>query len=29
MFAVELFGILFVSLFLAALVTGNQRRPAR
>lgn len=29
MVAVELFGILFVSLFLAALVSGNTRRPAR
>lgn len=29
MFAVELFGILFVSLFLAALVSGRNTRPAR
>jgi hypothetical protein len=26
---VELFGMLFVSLFLAALVSGSRRRPAR
>lgn len=29
MFAVELFGMLFVSLFLAALVSGSRQRPAR
>jgi hypothetical protein len=29
MLMVEVFGILFVSLFLAALVSGNQQRPAR
>jgi hypothetical protein len=29
MFAAEIFGMLFVSLFLAALVSGNKRRPAR
>jgi hypothetical protein len=29
MLAAELFGMLFVSLFLAALVSGNKQRPAR
>jgi hypothetical protein len=29
MFAVEIFGMMFVSLFLAALVSGNRHRPAR
>jgi hypothetical protein len=29
MLAVELFGLLFVSLFFAALVSGNRQRPAR
>jgi hypothetical protein len=29
MIVVELIGMLFVSLFLAALVSGNRHRPAR